>query len=67
MPGRKGGEKNYTHEVVTPASEFDKDSFRTKEVRSGVKLVVGCPKGEYDKAKSKCKVGTKLQKILRKK
>lgn len=69
MPGRgKGrGERDFSHEIVTPAKEFDKDSFRTKEVKSGVKIVIGCPKGEYDKAKSKCKVGMKLQKILRKK
>jgi hypothetical protein len=69
MPGKgKGrGERDFSHEIVTPASEFDKESFRTKEVKPGVKLVIGCPKGEYDKSKSKCKVGTKLQKILRKK
>lgn len=69
MPGKgKGkGERTYSHEKIAPKEDFDKDSFRTKEIKPGVKIVVGCPKGEYDKAKSKCKVGTKLQKILRKK
>ena len=68
MPGRgKGREKDYTHEIVAPASKFDKKSFRTKEVKSGVKLVIGCPKGKFDSDTQKCKVGMKLQKILRKK
>jgi hypothetical protein len=65
MPGK--GEGVYKHEKVTPREEFDKDSFRTKEIKPGVKIVIGCPKGEYDKSKSVCKVGMKLQKILRKK
>ena len=65
MPGK--GERDYKHEKVAPKEEFDPRSFRTKEVKSGVKLVVGCPLGNWDDVKSKCKVGTKLQKILRKK
>jgi hypothetical protein len=65
MPGK--GEGAYRHEKVTPKEEFDPRSFRTKEIKPGVKIVIGCPKGEYDKAKSECKVGMKLQKILRKK
>lgn len=65
MPGK--GERDYKHEKVAPKEEFDPRSFRTKEIKSGVKIVIGCPKGKYDKAKSKCEVGMKLQKILRKK
>jgi hypothetical protein len=47
--------------------KFDKRSFRVKEIDEDTKLVIGCPKGKYSPKKKKCKVGTKVQSILRKK
>lgn len=60
-------EKNYTHEVINPKGMFDPRSFRTKEIKPGIKIVIGCPIGEWSPSKNVCKVGTKIQKILRKK
>lgn len=63
----RDGERDYSHEVITPAEEFDPRSFRVKTVKPGVKLTIGCPKGQYDVSKNRCNVGTRLQKIMRKK
>lgn len=63
----KNGEREYKHERIAPKEDFDPRSFRTKEIKPGVKIIVGCPKGEFDAKKKLCKVGTKLQKIMRKK
>jgi len=54
----------YEHERVASPSEFDPGSFRTKTIKPGVKITMGCPKGEYSTA-GKCKVGTKAQRILK--
>lgn len=43
--------------------KFDKRSFRVK--KSGkAKIVIGCPKGKFDPKKKRCKVGTRIQKIM---
>lgn len=56
--------KRYRHERLEPKGRFDPRSFRT--VRSGKALVtVGCPKGEYDPRRRRCKVGTRAQRIMR--
>ena len=46
-----------------PPSQFAKGSLRTIPTKSGVKLIIGCPKGKYKKGR--CTVGTRLQSILR--
>lgn len=56
----------YEHERIEPPEKFDPRSFRTKEVKKGTKIVVGCPKGKYDPMTESCAVGTRIQKIMRK-
>lgn len=58
-------EKNYTHEIINDKKIFDPRSFRTIEIKPGVKAVIGCPKGEWSPKEKHCKVGTKMQKILK--
>lgn len=41
---------------------FDPDSFRTIDITTGIKAVIGCPKGNYENGK--CKVGTEVQSYL---
>jgi len=54
--------------IVDP-KKFDKRSFRTKDVgRKGfTKIIVACPKGEYNARKKRCSVGMKTQSIIKKK
>lgn len=53
----------YCPERVAAKGRFDPRSFRT--VRTDGHLVtVGCPKGEYDARRQRCKVGTRAQRIL---
>lgn len=60
-------EVNYEHEKIVDADEFDKRSFRTITIKEGVKATIGCPKGKWNDKKKACKVGTKLQKLMREK
>lgn len=60
-------EVNYSHERIMPKEKCDPRSFRTKEIKPGVKITICCPKGEYDLKNKLCRIGTKLQKIMRKK
>lgn len=55
-------EKNYWHVRIRNPDEFDKDSFRIIEFKEGIKATIGCPKGEWKNGK--CRVGTKVQKIM---
>lgn len=52
---------------IRSPKEFDPRSFRTKEVKKGVKVVIGCPKGKYSPKTERCKVGTRAQAILTRK
>lgn len=55
----------YCHERVSSPRKYDKRSFRTKSVgKRGHKIVTGCPKGEYNRRTSKCRVAVGLQAIL---
>lgn len=58
--------KRYKRIRVRSPSYFDKDSFRTIDPGRPKKtmLIIGCPKGKYDKKRKMCKVGTKVQAIL---
>ena len=47
--------------------KFDQRSFRVKKVDEDTELVIGCPKGKYSPKAKKCKVGTRVQSILKKK
>jgi len=50
--------------VKKPSKDFDKRSFRTIKKDKGVRIIIGCPKGKWDDKKKRCKVGTRVQKIL---
>ncbi len=56
--------KNFYHCKIAPKTKFDKRSFRTKKLTKGRRLVIGCPKGKWSPKKSRCKVGTRAQKLL---
>lgn len=56
--------KNYVRCRQQNPSYFDKDSFRTKELDSDTKIIIGCKKGKFEKGK--CKIGTEIQSILKK-
>lgn len=61
--------KKFKRTTVRDKKYFDKDSFRTIDPGRPKKtmLVIGCPKGKYDKKKNMCKVGTRVQAILEEK
>ncbi len=60
----RGPRSRFRHERLESPSSFDPKSFRT--VRSGrARVVVGCPKGQWDPSRGICKVGTRAQAILR--
>ncbi len=65
-PRRRGARPSratYCPERVAAKGRFDPRSFRT--VRTDGHLVtVGCPKGQYDARRKRCKVGTRAQRIL---
>lgn len=57
----------YRHIRVLPPERFDPRSFRTIDPgRKGhTKLIIGCPKGSYDVKSHQCRVGTRLQSMLK--
>lgn len=59
-------ERNYTHIRIIDPKEFDPRSFRVITLSSGkgIKATIGCPAGEWDSRKKKCRVGTRIQKFL---
>ncbi len=61
---RRPSRARYVHERLEPKGRFDPRSFRT--VQSGDALVtVGCPKGQWDAKRKRCRVGTRAQRIMR--
>lgn len=66
MPGIEV-QKNTCRKRQKDPKKFDKRSFRTKKVSEKTSLVVGCPQGKYDSKKKKCKVGTQVQSVIKKK
>lgn len=59
-PGPKG---RYCRARKASPAKFAKRSLRTTK-RGKVRIVIGCPKGKWDKRKKRCKVGTRVQTIL---
>lgn len=58
--------KKYIHcRKVSPKS-FDPRSFRTKTISKNKKIVIGCPKGKWNPKTRRCKVGTRIQKTMKK-
>lgn len=58
--------QKYKRIRIRSPNYFDRRSLRVKEVgRKGfTRLIVGCPKGEYNAKNQRCKVGTRTQSIL---
>lgn len=54
----------FIHCQAASPKKFDKRSFRVKTVKKNLKLVVGCPKGQYSPRKKQCKVGMRMQKAM---
>jgi len=55
----------YTHKVVEDKGNFDPRSFRVIPYgKKGKKATIGCPSGKWSPSKKKCKVGTRIQKIM---
>ena len=65
MPSIEKG-KNWCRKRIKDPKKFDKKSFRVKSNKK-TKVVIGCPKGKYDSASNTCKVGTRVQSIMKKK
>ena len=62
LSGPKG---QYAHYQKSSPDNFDPRSFRTISMGvRGTKGVVGCPKGEWDPRRKRCKVGLRLQKVM---
>jgi len=47
--------------------KFDKRSFRSKKINKNTRIIVACPKGEYDSKNKKCRVGLQIQSFIKKK
>jgi hypothetical protein len=50
------------YRVRSPA-KFDKGSFRYKKIKSGISIIIACPKGQYSKRSKTCRVGTQVQAV----
>ena len=57
----------FCRQRLAPPDQFDTRSFRTVTVkgRRDVRIVVGCPKGEYAPRAKRCHVGLRAQSIVR--
>jgi len=53
----------YCERTVLPKSAFDKRSFRYA-TRGKVKVLVGCPKGQWSASTDRCRVGTRAHKVI---
>lgn len=53
----------YCPERIEDPRRFDRRSFRTV-MRHGHRVTVGCPRGQYDAGRRRCRVGTRAQRIL---
>ena len=62
---RGGPRARYTRHRQRPPSRFDPRSFRTISIGKGQKAGVGCRKGAWDNRRRRCKIGTRIQTILK--
>lgn len=57
----------YVHCTMKHKRLFDPRSFRTvtpAEPDDDVRITIGCPRGQWDNHRGKCKVSTKAQRIM---
>lgn len=55
----------YCHKRLASPKTFARASFRVVSIGKGKKMVVGCPRGEFDRKRGRCRVGTRGQAILK--
>lgn len=60
---RRASRARYCAERLADPRRFDPRSFRTV-VQAGHRVTVGCPRGEWDRRRRRCRVGTRAQRIL---
>lgn len=60
----KPSRARFTRHRQAPKTEFDKASYRTKKIGHGLRLVIGCYKGHWNKRTHRCNIGTRVQSIL---
>ena len=58
-------EKNFFRCRKASPKLFDPRSFRTRRKPRGIRFIIACPKGKWSPKTKRCKVGTRLQSILR--
>ena len=51
--------------VIVPKNKFDSRSFRWKRSGKG-RVLIGCPKGEWDAHRVNCRVGTRAHVVVKK-
>ena len=56
--------EEYHHVRLRSPKQFDSLSFRVIKFDKGIKATIGCPKGQYHRAREKCKIGTQIQKLM---
>lgn len=57
----------FCKKVVIPRGRFDRRSFRTVSPNRNTRITIGCPKGQYNPKSKRCRVGTRAQRILKRK
>jgi len=67
MPvGRVVKTDGYCKKVLIPKGRFDPRSFRTVSPSKRTRITIGCPRGQWDSRRKRCRTGTKAQRILKK-
>ncbi len=64
-PRRFDLSSGFLRERIAAPATFDPRSFRTVELPEGRRGVFGCPRGQWDAREGRCKVGVRLQAMLR--
>ncbi len=62
-PAGRPSRAQYCPEQLADPGRFDPRSFRTVQT-DGHRVTIGCPKGQYDARRRRCRVGTRAQRIL---
>lgn len=56
--------KNFRTKKYRSKRSFAPGSFRTVKLKGGRRLVVGCPRGKYNRRSKRCRVGTRSYELL---
>ncbi len=66
-PNPRRSRSQYKHERLASMRGIDPRSIRTVTPRPGVRLRIGCPKGEWSPSAQRCRVGTRAVSMLKEK